>query len=203
MILRVGLTGGIASGKSTVAGFLRELGCTVFDADEIVRELYRPGAEGHRTLVRRYGEEILDEDGGIDRPALSRRALSSPEAARELNGLIHPLVVRREADEMRRIRELPGDHIAVVEATLLLESGGRERYDRIVVVDVAPEIQIERGIARGLTRDEVERRMAVQMPRDQRLAQADYVVQNGGDLDTLRKRTEALLETLRSDLHRR
>ncbi len=199
MILRVGLTGGIASGKSTVARILCELGCVVIDADDVVRDLYRPGRPGHRALVTRYGEAVLREDGEIDRPKLSAMALSTPERAAELNALIHPLVIE---EEERRVNAAGarGDTIVVVEATLLLESGGRSRYERIVVVDIDPEEQVRRGTGRGMSESEVRLRMSRQLPRDQRIEQADYVISSDGTIADTHVRTEAVYRCLLADL---
>lgn len=200
MILRVGLTGGIASGKSTVARLFRDLGCVVVDADAIVAELYRPGAAGHKALVAAYGQPILLPDGTIDRVKLAGIAFSSPESAQRLNALIHPLVIAEEAEMLRRLGSETSHRIVVVEATLLLESGGRERYDRIVVVDVSPEVQIARAIGRGMTRDEAERRIAHQMTRSERLRAADYVIDNSGDVASTAARTREVYEDLRRQM---
>lgn len=200
MILSVGLTGGIASGKSTIVRMLADLGCVTVDADRIVARLYRPGEAGHEALVRTYGNEILLPDGEIDRRKLSDIAFSHPDEARKLNALIHPIVIAEQLRMMREIEARGGDAIFVVEATLLLESGGRQRFDRIVVVDVAPEMQVERAIGRGMTREEVTRRIANQMPRDERLRQADYVIDNSGDETAARVEVRRLFEALRGDL---
>ncbi|MGK2858750.1 MAG: dephospho-CoA kinase [Thermoanaerobaculia bacterium] len=202
MILRVGLTGGIASGKSTVARFLDDLGCVVIDADGVVRDLYRPGMPGHRALVARYGDAVLRDDGEIDRPKLSAIALATSEGAAELNGLIHPLVIE---EQERRIRAADAgqDAIVVVEATLLLESGGKERFDRIVVVDLEPEEQVRRGTARGMSEAEVRLRMSRQMPREWRAAQADYLLSSDGTVAETHERTEALYGSLLADLARK
>jgi dephospho-CoA kinase len=200
MILRVGLTGGIASGKSTVARFLRELDCFVVDADAIVSELYRPGNSGHAAVVARYGKGILNPAGEIDRPRLAAIALKTPASALELNALIHPLVIARQRQLLSDVETEGVPRIAVVEATLLLESGGRERFDRIVVVDVSPEIQLERAVLRGLDPEEVERRIARQMRREERLVQADYVIENHGSLEELRTSTARVHDALWRDL---
>lgn len=197
MGLTVGLTGGIASGKSTVASILRDIGCTVFDADELVRELYRPGAAGHKKLVEHYGEGILTPNGEIDRPKLSRIALASDDGARELNQLIHPLVIERQKELIDAAFRADEDAIVVVEATLLIESGGRERFDKIVVVDVSPDLQRERAIRRGLPEEDVDRRISRQMDRSERLRHADYVIVNDGDERHLRGQVETVVKRMR------
>jgi len=200
VILRAGLTGGIASGKSTIMHMLAHLGCTTVDADAIVARLYRPGQAGHQAIVRAYGPGFLLEDGEIDRKKLAALAFSSPEEAKKLNALIHPIVVAEEARLMGETEEREGDGIYVVEATLLLESGGRQRYDRIIVVDVPPDVQIERGVARGMTREEVTSRIAHQMPRDERLRHADYVIDNSGDEQAALVEVERVFASLQADL---
>lgn len=201
MILRVGLTGGIASGKSTIARLFGELGCAVVDADAIVARLYRPGQAGHAAIVATYGDAVLRPDGEIDRQKLSDAALGSAEGAAQLNALIHPLVLAEEERMLREELAIEGrDQIVMIEATLLLEAGGRNRYDKIVVVDVQPEVQIARGIARGLTREEVTRRMARQMPREERLAHADYRIDNSGDRAEAEAATRRVYGRLVGDL---
>jgi dephospho-CoA kinase len=199
VILHCGLTGGIASGKSTIARLFAELGCTVVDADRIVADLYRPGAAGHEAIVRTYGAGILEVSGEIDRRKLSDVAFATADAARRLNALIHPLVL---AEEKRMISAMPGgdDRIVIVEATLLIEAGHLERYDKIIVVDVRPDVQLARGVARGMAREEVERRIAHQLAREERLRHADYVIDNSGDLAEAEREVRRVWEALRGDL---
>jgi dephospho-CoA kinase len=204
VILRVGLTGGIASGKSTIARMLASLGCTTIDADALVAELYQQGHAGHEALVNEYGQDIIRPDGEIDRPKLAAIAFSSEAESRRLNSLIHPLV-RDEVN--RRIAELeraaPGDHIVVVEATLLLEAQRKREYDRIVVVDVPGDLQVERGTGRGMESSEVRRRMNHQMPREDRLIHADYTIDNSGDAPAALLAAQRIYEALRGDLTRK
>jgi len=196
VILRAGLTGGIASGKSTIARMFGELGCTVLDADALVAELYRPGNAGHRALVQTYGAEILRPDGEVDRQKLADLAFEDESSAQKLNALIHPIVMA-EAD-----RRAPSDGIFIVEATLLLEAGGKERYDKVIVIDVDETTQIARGVARGMTREEVERRTRHQMPRGERLAAADYVIENSGDREQAQREVRRVYDALREELGR-
>lgn len=205
LILRVGLTGGIATGKSTIARTLAGLGCVAVDADAVVSRLYRPGEAGHQALVRSYGREILRSDGAIDRQKLADLAFADSQSAQKLNALIHPLVLEEEermlANERSRFPDR--DRIFVVEATLLLEAGGRSRYDKIIVVDAPPEQQIERAIGRGMSREEVTRRIAHQMARAERLRFADYVIDNGVDARTAEIGTHRVFARLQQDLQKK
>jgi dephospho-CoA kinase len=200
VILTAGLTGGIASGKSTILRNFARLGCITVDADALVADLYRPGRTGHEALVATYGDSILTNEGEIDRRKLSAIAFSSADEAKKLNALIHPIVIAEEARIAGEAEERMSDAIFIVEATLLLEAGGRQRYDRIVIVDVRPEVQIERAIGRGMEREEVLRRMANQMPRDERLGFADYVIDNSGDEGQGERETRRVHEALLTDL---
>ncbi|MBV9474707.1 MAG: dephospho-CoA kinase [Acidobacteria bacterium] len=200
MILRVGLTGGIASGKSTVRRLFASFGCFTIDADELVAQLYQPGRAGHAALVATYGGAIVRDDETIDRVALANAAFATPDDARKLNALIHPIVLRETAQLLDDYERTHGDNVAIVEATLLLEAGGRARYDRIVVVDVPVDVQLERGVARGLSREEVARRIAHQMPREERARHADYVIDNGGDAAALERATRGVYDALVAEL---
>jgi len=202
MILRVGLTGGIASGKSTVSTTLAGLGCVTIDADSIVARLYRPGEPGYEALLHAYGKDILRKDGEIDRPKLASIAFVDDASAKKLNSLIHPLVIAQEEGvitaESRRFPDR--DRIVIVEATLLLEAGGRKRYDKIVVVDSEPSLQIERAVKRGMDPEDAQRRMARQMSRDERRALADYVIDNNDSIGALETETMRVYDKLRRDL---
>ena len=197
MILRVGLTGGIASGKSTIMRRFAGLGAVTIDADKVVAKLYRPGNAGHDAIVRTYGTDVLRPDAEIDRKKLADIAFANAAEAQKLNALIHPIVI---AEEERMMENEEGDAICIVEATLLLESGGKQRYDKIVVVDVPPDVQMERAIGRGMTREEAVRRIAHQLPREERLRQADYVIDNSGDERAAEQETRRVYELLRRDL---
>ena len=199
-MIRAGLTGGIASGKSTVARMFAALRCVTIDADQIVTQLYQPGRAGHQALVRTYGESILTPDGTIDRRKLADVALATDEDAKKLNALIHPLVFEEQTRLIAAEEAAFGDRVVIVEATLLIESGGKSRFDRIIVVDTDPETQVARAVARGMTREEAERRIARQMPREERLRYADYVIDSSGTMSDTETATARVYESLRQDL---
>jgi dephospho-CoA kinase len=190
MILRVGLTGGIASGKSTVGRHLAERGATVIDADHVVHDLYRPGRPGHTALVDLYGQTILTPEGEIDRPALSRAALSTPSGAETLNRLIRPLVMDEVARRIEALETKGEDRIVVFEATLLLEAGAKALWDRVIVVDTDPETQVARAVRRGLSEEEARTRLSRQMDREARLSDADYVIDSSGPVSETLARTD-------------
>jgi len=200
VILRVGLTGGIATGKSTIVRNFAKLGAVTVDADAVVAKLYRPGNAGHDAIMRTYGADVLLPDGEIDRKKLADLAFANASEAKKLNALIHPIVI---AEEERMMAEHDGDAIYIVEATLLLEAGGKQRYDKIVVIDVAPDVQVARAISRGMSREEVTRRIAHQMPREERLRQADYVIDNSGDERAGEEETRRVYGLLRRDLEKK
>jgi dephospho-CoA kinase len=202
VILKVGLTGGIASGKSTIARLFAERGCHTVDADRLVAELYRPGRAGFAAIVREYGTGVLDSSGEIDRAQLSAIAFQDEASIARLNALIHPIVLAEEARIAGEVAaaHTDSDAIYVVEATLLIEAGGRERYDRIVVVDVTPDAQLRRGVGRGMEEGEVRRRMEHQMDREERLRHADYVIDNSGDLEQANQEVDRVFTALMRDL---
>ncbi len=198
-VLRVGLTGGMASGKSTVAGLLRTHGIPVLDADRVVHELYRPGGAGAKEVAALFGPGYLAEDGSVDRPKLAAAVFGKTKAAElaALNSRIHPLVLAAQADWFKTL-EARGERLGVVEATLLLETGGGTRYDIIVVVSAPRESRIERAQARqrGLTRQELEARLDAQLSDAERESQADIVIRNDGSREELVGKIEALVERL-------
>lgn len=175
----VGLTGGIGSGKSTVAELFRRRGVAVIDTDEIAHALTRPGAEGFAAIVRAFGPEVLDAQGRLDRVRLRRLVFADADARKKLEDILHPLI---RAEVARKLAAAPGPYVVVV-VPLLIETGGfRELVDRVLVVDCPEETQIRRTMARsGLTRPEVVAIMAAQAPRARRLACADDVLDNSGE----------------------
>ena len=192
-MLRVGLTGGIASGKSAVAARLRELGIPVLDADLLVRDLYEPGAAGAAAVADEFGPELLDSRGAVDRPRLAALVFADPAFVERLNARVHPLV-RAETDRWLAEREAEGCPAAVVEATLLVENGGRERYDFLVAVSAPEEIRLARALRRDptSTRDSVLARMRAQLPDEARNAACDVVLVSDGSVEELRAKADDL-----------
>ena len=198
MILRVGLTGGLASGKSTVAARLRERGIPVLDADKIVHHLYEPGHEGTHAVAKAFGAEFLTSGGAVDRPRLALQVFQDGAALRRLNALVHPLVIAEQARWFERL-EREEESLGVVEATLLVESGGRDRHDLIVTVSAPEELRLTRAAGRtpGADEEELRQRVKGQLPDDQREAVADVVIRNEGSLDELLAEADRLAVTLR------
>lgn len=192
-MLRVGLTGGIASGKSAVAARLRDRGVPVLDADRLVRDLYEPGRAGAAAVADEFGPELLDESGAVDRPRLAALVFGDASAVARLNGRVHPLV-RLETERWLADREAEGHAAAVVEATLLVENRGRERFDLLVAVSAPEELRLGRALARdpSATRDSVLARMRAQLPEAERNAACDEVILNDGDLARLLSAADAL-----------
>jgi dephospho-CoA kinase len=195
VLLTVGLTGGLASGKSTVARWLAEKGFSVVDADRLVADLYRPGQPGAEAVRRLFGEAMLDAQGGVDHARLGARVFSDPAARRELEAVIHPLVGAAFRDLLARARG-----IVVMEATLLVETGGAERYDVLVTVEADPELRLRRAIDRGVDPESARGRLAAQATSEARIAKADYVLWNEGSLFDLRTQVDQLARSLEARL---
>lgn len=190
MPLVIGLTGGIGSGKSTVAECFRQLGATIIDTDAIAHALTRRGAPGHVAIVAAFGPQVLDAAGEIDRAALRRRVFADPAARKRLEDLLHPLI-REEVD--RALAVAQGPYVILVVPLLVEKPGWRERVQRVLVVDCPEEEQVRRTMARsGLSRQEVLAIMAAQASRATRLAAADDVLSNDGDLARLEEGVRAL-----------
>lgn len=184
---RIGLTGGIGSGKSTVAQLFAELGAYVIDADAIAREVVEPGTPGLAALVEAFGPAILNGDA-LDRAALAQIVFENPQARQTLNAITHPLIGARTAELMA---ELPDDAVLIHDVPLLVELGMQDAYDLVVVVDAPDELRVRRLVQRGLPEADARARIAAQAPRDQRLAAADIVIDNSGDLDSLREQVRS------------
>lgn len=178
----VGLTGGLASGKSTVGAMLERLGAEVFDCDAYVHELYRTGGAGARDVAFLFGDSVLEPDGGVDRGALAGLVIADAAARTRLEGAIHPLV--RTGVEAWLSTLGPGA-VAVVEAALLVETGSWRSYDLLAVVWCSPEQQLDRAVARGVPGDRARGLLAAQMPLDDKRELAQVVIDNSGSPDRL------------------
>ncbi len=181
--MRVGLTGGIASGKSTVSSILRELGAVVIDADQLAREVVARGTPGLAAVVEAFGPEVLTPDGDLDRPRMGTLVFNDEALRRRLEGIVHPLVFERYAELEA---SAPADGIVVHDIPLLVESGRAGEFDAVIVVDAPEEVQVERMLRdRGWTEDDARSRIAAQATREQRRAVATYLVENTGTREDL------------------
>jgi dephospho-CoA kinase len=194
-VTRVGLTGGVASGKSTVSRMLDELGAVLVDADVLAREVVAKGTPGLEEVVEAFGPEILTDDGELDRPAMGAIVFADAEKRRVLEGIIHPRVRERGAE----LEASAGpDDVVVHDIPLLAETGQAAGFDAVIVVDVPTELQVQRMVElRGMSREDAEARVAAQASRGERLAIATHVVDNTGTLEDLRRRVTELYHELR------
>ena len=205
-MLKVGLTGGIASGKSAVGEMFVALGAHLIQADRIAHELMHPGQPVYAEIVRHFGPGILNLDGTINRPKLADAAFDSrPEKksseVNELNRIVHPAVIRRQEEWMGQIGRLHPRAIAIVEAALIIEAGAAGRFDRLIVVTCRDEQRVKRFAARHhlsleAARQEVTRRMAAQLPDAEKIKAADYVIDNAGSLDGTREQVHEVWQRL-------
>ncbi|WP_165984024.1 dephospho-CoA kinase [Streptomyces sp. YIM 98790] len=193
-MLNVGLTGGIGAGKSEVVRLLARRGAVIIDSDRIAREVVAPGTEGLAAVAAEFGPGILTEDGALDRQRLASVVFADPDRLKALNGIVHPLVRRRSAELQAAA---PTDAVVVHDVPLLVENGLGRHFDVVVVVDAPDEVRMERLTrVRGMTEEDARARMAAQATREQRLAAADFTVDNSGTLEELDVRVEKLWERL-------
>ena len=193
-MIKVGLTGGIGSGKSEVARLLAGHGAVVVDADALAREAVASGSAGLARVVAEFGTDVLDADGALDRSKLAQVVFADPERLATLNAIIHPFVRRRSAEIEAAA---PADAVVVEDVPLLVENNLQGRYDVVVVVDASPETQVSRlTLVRGMSEPDVLARMSAQATREQRAAVADVIIDNDGDLGALQTQTDALWERL-------
>ena len=205
-MLRVGLTGGIATGKTTVAAILRELGCHLLDDDKIAHRLIEPGAAAYEDVVHEFGHDLLTPDGRVDRKKLGAIVFADAARLARLNAIVHPRVLEAQDRELDAIERAEPHAIAVVEAALLIEAGYAPRLDHLVVTWCTPEQQLARltrqdagrGANRGLTVDEARQRIAAQMPIDEKRQMADEVIDCSGSLEHTREQVVALVAKLKS-----
>ena len=192
--MRIGLTGGIASGKSTVARKLKQLGAVTIDADVLARDVVALGTEGLKAVVARFGDSVLAADGSLDRSALARVIFADPQARADLNAIIHPLV-RERAAELEAAA--PAGAVVVHVIPLLVETGQQDRFDAVVVVDTTVEEQLRRLTRRdGLTQTEAEQRVAAQASREERLGAATHVIDSSGPVRETMRQVDELWQNL-------
>ncbi len=196
-MLSVGLTGGIGCGKTRVGEMFVALGCRLIDSDQITHELFEAGEEVHEAVVAEFGPGILDEGGGIDRSKLAAIVFSERSQRETLNSLVHPAVKARQDAFLESVRREDPNAIAIVDAALMVESGGYKRFDRLVVVTCQPQQQRNRLAGRpGLTPEAIEARIESQMPLEEKAGHADFVVDNSGSLEDTRRRVEEVYAEL-------
>lgn len=201
-MLRVGLTGGVACGKSTVAKMFADLGANIVDADAIAHELYRPGHEVLEELARHFGPEILKADGELDRAKLATLVFDGGRVE-ELNKIVHPAVIRQQDQWMRSLEEKDPYAVAIVEAALILEAGVKDHFDRIIVVTCTPAQKVARFAGRSNlseepARAEVERRTKAQMPDEEKARRADFVIDNSGSAEETRHQVQRIYSELKA-----
>jgi len=199
-MLRVGLTGGLASGKSFVGEALKGMGCLLIQADELGHAVLAKGGAAYAAVVKEFGPEILDEAGTIDRKALAAMAFADAEKLERLNALVHPAVVKKEEQLIAQFERRDSEGIAVVEAAILIETGSYHRFDRLILVTCTAEQQVERAMRRdGAVESDVRARLSRQMPLEEKRKYADFVIDTTGSKEDTLRQTRAVYDTLRRE----
>jgi dephospho-CoA kinase len=197
-MLRVGLTGSIAVGKSFVGSVFTELGCHVLDADQTAREVVMPGTPGLAALTDAFGKGILNPEGTLNRQELGAVVFGDEEKRQRLNQILHPFIIARQDEIMREWETKDPEGIGIVDAALMIESGGYRRFDKLIVVHCRPEVQLERLMLRNnLSRDEAQRRIDSQMPQEEKQKFADYLIDTSDGFELTRDQTVKVYENLR------
>ena len=198
-MLRVGLTGGLASGKSFVGRTLADLGCYLIQADELGHQVLLPGAEAYAEVLHEFGNDILDADGFINRKKLGEVVFGSPELLKNLSKIVHPHVGARQKRMIEEMVQTDPKAIVVVEAAILVETGSYKKCDRLIVAVCSDEQQMERAMKRGAyTREEVQARLRSQLPLEEKLKVADYVIDTSGTKEHTTEQVRAVYDSLRS-----
>ncbi|HTS60945.1 MAG TPA: dephospho-CoA kinase [Candidatus Acidoferrales bacterium] len=197
-MLKVGLTGGLACGKTFVGEALAGMGCLLIQADDLGHQVLAPGGEAYGDVVTEFGREILAADGTIDRRALAARVFGHPERLERLNALVHPAVIRREEEQIAAFASRRPDGIAVVEAAILIETGSYKRFDKMILVICTEEQQLERAMRRqGAVETDARARLERQMPAGEKRKFADFVIDTSGEKEDTLRQTRAVYEALR------
>ena len=198
-MLRVGLTGSIAVGKSFVTSVLGELGCHVLDADETAREVVAPGHPGLKEIVSAFGPEVLTSEGTLNRQALGAVVFENEDKRQLLNSLLHPFIIERQDEIMREWEAEDPNGIGVIDAALMIESGGSKRFDKLIVVHCRPEVQLQRLMQRNnLSEEESKKRIAAQMSQEEKLKLADFAIDTSEGFEDTRRQTELVYHSLRT-----
>ena len=201
-MLKVGLTGSIAVGKSFVLGALAELGCHVLDADATAREVVAPGTPGLKAVIDAFGDDILSADGTLDRTKLGAIVFADEARRLQLNSILHPFIIAAQDKQMRDWETEYPQGIAVVDAALMIESGGYRRFDKLVVVHCRPEVQLQRLMSRdAISRVEAEQRIGAQMAQEDKRRYGDFLIDTSEGFEDTRQRTEKVFQKL-SELRR-
>jgi len=196
-MLKVGLTGGLACGKSFVGEALAGMGCLLIQADELGHEVLAPYGEAYEGVINEFGREILAGDGTIDRRALAARVFGDPDCLARLNALVHPAVIRREEARIAEFAARQPNGIAVVEAAILIETGSYKRFDKMILVTCDPERQVERAMHRGASESDARARLSRQMPTAEKRKFADFVIDTSGEKQDTLRQTRDVFEQLR------
>ena len=198
-MLRVGLTGGIATGKTTVGVMLVELGCHLIDSDDIAHRLFEPGQAVHAAVVQALGPQIVGPAGAINRETLGGIVFKDPQARAKLNSLMHPAIIERQQEWLREVEARDRNGIGIVAAALMIEVGTYKNYDKVVVVTCPPEEQKRRLRERShLSEEQISDRIRSQMPMEEKIKHADYIIDNSGDLLNTRRRVKEVYMELRN-----
>lgn len=198
-MLKVGLTGSIAVGKSFVLGVLAELGCQVIDADAIARQVVKPGTKGLKLVCNAFGEGVLNDDGTLNRGTLGAIVFADEAKRKQLNSLLHPLIIAAQDERIHEFEQRDPDGIVIIDAALMIESGGYRRLDKLIVAHCRPEVQLQRLMKRdGLSREAAEQRISSQMSQEEKQRYADFLIDTSGDFDGTRAQVKAVYEQLRA-----
>ena len=196
-MLRVGLTGSIGVGKSFVTSVFIELGCRVLDADQTAREVVMPGTPGLKAVAEAFGEDVLTTDGTLDRKRLGARIFADQSQRERLNHILHPFIIARQDEILNGWEAEDPKGIGIVDAALMIESGGYKRFDKLIVVHCRPEVQLERLMLRDkLSRDEALRRINSQMPQEEKQKFADYLIDASDGFELTRSRSVEIYNQL-------